>query len=340
MMMTLLVLKSRIKTFYEKHYRITRGILKAVLVFLALLLITSQMDYSEALGQLYVIVPLALLCGFAPDMVSAFVLFTAMGWEMTSAVPVLGMFLLLLLAIYFLLLGRIERGQAYMIILIPLFSMFRLGCVIPIAAALFVSPAMLPAMLMGILLHFAMSGTAEYVSVSASAAEAARAESLLLPFTYIVDYLRHNSMFVVTVLAFSITFVCVYLLRRASFKYASQIAILVGTLVLMFVELFANILLDLDINPFEFAMQALIAMLIAYIVQFFRITLDYHGTRKLQFEDDEYYYYVTAIPKYKVAVVDKTVTRIVPGESEEPLDLKEELEKTLEEETGETDLDR
>ena len=65
-------------------------------------------------------------------------------------------------------------------------------------------------------------------------------------------------------------------------------------------------------------------------MQFFRLTLDYHGTRKLQFEDDEYYYYVTAVPKIKVAAVDKTVTRIVPDEDDENQDLRSELEKELE----------
>lgn len=336
MMMTLLVLKSRIKTFYEKHYRIIRGILKVLFVFFALLLITSQMNYSEMLGQVYVMVLLAVVCGFAPDVVSAFVLFLSIGWEAFSAVPVLGILLLFSVVIYSLLFGRIAQGQAYIIILVPLLSMLKLGCVIPITVALFASPVMLPAMLMGILLQFTMSGAIEYARISAGNADMAKTENFLLPFTYIVDYLRHNNMLLVTVLAFVITFVCVYLLRRLSFKSASHIAILVGTLVLMFVELFTNILLDLDINPFGFALQALAAMVIASIVQFFRITLDYHGTRKLQFEDDEYYYYVTAIPKYKVAVVDKTVTRIVPDEAEEPLDLKEELEKTLEEENGES----
>ena len=56
----------------------------------------------------------------------------------------------------------------------------------------------------------------------------------------------------------------------------------------------------------------------------------------MQFEDDEYYYYVTAIPKYKVAVVDKTVTRIMPEEEEIPTDLRSELEKAMEEEMAET----
>ena len=70
-----------------------------------------------------------------------------------------------------------------------------------------------------------------------------------------------------------------------------------------------------------------VCMLVAYMIQFFRLTLDYHGTRKLQFEDDEYYYYVTAVPKIKV---DKTVTRIVPDEDDENQDLRSELEKELE----------
>ena len=53
--------------------------------------------------------------------------------------------------------------------------------------------------------------------------------------------------------------------------------------------------------------------------------------RKLQFEDDEYFYYVKAVPKLKVAVVDKTVTRIEEVMEEEKFDFKEEIVKVLEE---------
>ena len=66
----------------------------------------------------------------------------------------------------------------------------------------------------------------------------------------------------------------------------------------------------------------------AYVVQFFRMSLDYTGVRKLQFEDDEYYYYVKAVPKLKVAVVDKTVTKI-DDRDEAVIDLKNEIEKVL-----------
>ena len=51
-------------------------------------------------------------------------------------------------------------------------------------------------------------------------------------------------------------------------------------------------------------------MLVAYMIQFFRLTLDYHGTRKLQFEDDEYYYYVKAVPKVNLSSKEKQIKKI------------------------------
>ena len=53
-----------------------------------------------------------------------------------------------------------------------------------------------------------------------------------------------------------------------------------------------------------------VCMLVAYMIQFFRLTLDYHGTRKLQFEDDEYYYYVKAVPKACVTTSERSIKKI------------------------------
>ncbi len=93
--------------------------------------------------------------------------------------------------------------------------------------------------------------------------------------------------------------------------------------------LLGNITLELEINLLHSIISVLVSVVIAYVIQFFHMTLDYQGTRKLQFEDDEYYYYVTAIPKFKVAAADKTVTRIVSEDTDE-LELRLELEKALE----------
>ena len=53
-----------------------------------------------------------------------------------------------------------------------------------------------------------------------------------------------------------------------------------------------------------------VSVLIALLVEFFVFSVDYSRTEYTQFEDDEYYYYVKAVPKMSIAVSDKQVKRI------------------------------
>ena len=321
-MMTLLLLKSKIKNFYEKHYRITRGICKFIIMFGALLLITMQMDYNEFLGQYWLLAIVSGVCAVTPDGMSLIFFFLLVCGEI-SGVSVL------LIVIYLLLYGRFERKQYYLVFLIPVLAPLHISYVVPIVAALFASPVLLPALVMGIIVQFMIQGVMLYASASMGVAES---EDILSSLQFLMDYLMKNQLMFVTIIAFCLTFVCVYMIRKGNFNHASQIAILVGAIVLMSAELLSNIILELELNLAILTVQVVASMAVAYVVQFFHMTLDYRGTRRLQFEDDEYYYYVTAVPKFKVTVVDRTVTRILQDEEDENLDLREELEKALREE--------
>ena len=50
---------------------------------------------------------------------------------------------------------------------------------------------------------------------------------------------------------------------------------------------------------------------LAFGIKFFVFSVDYSRTERVQFEDDEYYYYVKAIPKNVIAEPKKTVKKIV-----------------------------
>ncbi len=54
----------------------------------------------------------------------------------------------------------------------------------------------------------------------------------------------------------------------------------------------------------------LVSVLLALIYQFFVFAVDYTRTENLQFEDDDYYYYVKAVPKIAVSAPDVKVQRI------------------------------
>ena len=70
-------------------------------------------------------------------------------------------------------------------------------------------------------------------------------------------------------------------------------------------------------------------MVIAVILQFFVFSVDYTRVEHTQFEDDEYYYYVKAVPKAIVAGTDKKVTRFSGKEEQDRMTKKrfaEEME--------------
>ena len=143
------------------------------------------------------------------------------------------------------------------------------------------------------------------------------------PLKYLLDYLRGNLLLYTLLAAFVLTFICVYLIRRSKIQYASQIAILVGAILNLSILLFANIFLELNVDLLPMVVSIVVCMLVAYMIQFFRLTLDYHGTRKLQFEDDEYYYYVKAVPKINVANADVRIKHINAKKTKKTDDIRQ-----------------
>ncbi|MBR6229777.1 MAG: hypothetical protein IKQ97_08575 [Eubacterium sp.] len=333
MMATLLVLRGRIRHFFERHYTLMRGILKALVVGILLLLMISRFPEGFFSDKYWIIPIIAVVCGFLPDAVGILSIVVTVGIEVWQVSPILAGTLLLMVAIFFLLFGRKAKEQWYMLLAVPAMSACNMGFSVPVVAPLFAGPSLIPALVMGIIIRFSLEGVAEY---TATAQRIAGDGNLFAPLQYLVNYLMTNRSFWVALIVYTLTFVVIYLLRRANFRHAPQISILVGSIVLYTLEMISNIIWDLELDLVLTSILVIVTMGIAYLFQFMHISLDYHGTRKLQFEDEEYYYYVTAIPKFTVAVGDKTVTKILPEEvAEVQSELKEEVEKALAEERTE-----
>ena len=60
----------------------------------------------------------------------------------------------------------------------------------------------------------------------------------------------------------------------------------------------------------ELLIGVIIAMLVAAVYNFFIFAVDYSRTEYIQFEDDDYCYYVKAVPKITVSAPDVKVQKI------------------------------
>ena len=62
----------------------------------------------------------------------------------------------------------------------------------------------------------------------------------------------------------------------------------------------------------ELAVAAL-SILAVMIMQFFKVVIDYSRQETMEFEDEDYYYYVKAIPKSRVNEEEINITKINPS---------------------------
>ena len=126
-----------------------------------------------------------------------------------------------------------------------------------------------------------------------------------------------------------VTLVIVYIIRRMSIEHAWAVAIIFGILFEAVGMIAGDMVLGISGKTVTILVGSIISCVIAFVIQFLFFNLDYSRTERLQFEDDEYYYYVKAVPKAIVAGTDKKVTRFGGKEEQDRMTKKrfaEEME--------------
>ena len=122
----------------------------------------------------------------------------------------------------------------------------------------------------------------------------------------LVDGILNNKAMMVYVAAFAVTVLVVYIIRRLSIAYCWQIAIGVGAFACLFTLIVANRVFKGGVSVGGAFVGLIVSVILNIILQYFCFDLDYNRTEKVQFEDDEYYYYVKAVPKNTIHTAGKS----------------------------------
>lgn len=305
-MTTLLVAKQYIKLFYSKFEIYITPFLKFLLAFIVLLQINSRLGYMAAIDRMPVVLVVALMCSFMPSnftviMAALFVLLHLYSFSLECTIVIGAAFFLM-----FLLYFRFSPGDTAVVVLTPVCFLLKIPYVIPIAMGLIGTPASAVSVACGVIAYYMIHFVCANTTVLSGMAE----EEMAARFKFIVDGLLNNKEMVVTIVAFAVTLILVYLIRRLSIDYAWTIAMAAGAFVNVMVILIGDLMFDTNVSIFGVIVGTVFALLITGILQFFVFHVDYSRTEKVQFEDDEYYYYVKAVPKVTLARPEKKIKQI------------------------------
>jgi len=306
-MTEILVLKERLKGFYGKYEIYIISLAKFLLALISLMIINGKLGYMSKINSIMVVLVAALLCSFLPlnfmiFVAAAFVVLHLYAFSLECAVVVLALFLIM-----FLLYFRFASKDGIFVLLTPICCALNIPFVMPITAGLVGTPASGISVGCGVIVYSII----QYVSESVVALSSMDTENAIQKYRYVVDGLLDNKTMLVMVFAFAVTVLVVYLVRRLSIDHAWTIAIVSGTVVAIAVLLIGDLMWDTNISIIAMILGAVVSMAIVKFLQFFVFNVDYSRTEYVQFEDDEYYYYVKAIPKITVSKPEKTVKKII-----------------------------
>lgn len=305
-MTNLLVIKEYVKSFYARYEEFILPILKFLLGLTVFLTINNKLGYMESLKKLPIVLIVSLLCAILPLPVMAFlaavfILLHVFTLSMECAAVLLVVFLMILV-VYF----RFSPKDSLILMVTPLLFSCKIPYVVPLTAGLLAGPFSAVPTACGVIVYYALS----YISTNAAQLGASETESLLTGLRDMAVGIVMNKEMFVTAAAFAITVILVYTVRRLSIDYAPMIAIVAGALGNIVILLVGDLMFETNISILGLIFGSVISALFALAVLFFRFNLDYARTEKVQFEDDEYYYYVKAVPKMTVAAPEKKIKKI------------------------------
>ncbi len=305
-MTALLELRENLKKIYSRNEAFILPVIKFLLSLLVLGIINDRLGYMTKLDNMAIVLIVSLMCSFLP---TGFMVFFAMVFSLlhmyalsleTAAV---GLVVFLLLYLLFL---RFTAKEALVVVLTPILCMLKLPYVMPVAMGLIGTPVSCVSVGCGVVVYYLIQTViSNAATINSMGAEEATAKLRLL-----IDGMLGNKAMVVTIAAFAITVVVVYLIRRMSIDHSWTIAMIAGAIIEVLILLVGDLMYDTNLSIVSALLGAVVTVLACKIIEFFRFCLDYSRTEKVQFEDDEYYYYVKAVPKMTVAAPTNTVKKI------------------------------
>lgn len=309
-MKSLLIFKQQLTRFYSRFEAYIVPVLKFFAMLFALILINSKLGYMTKLKNPAIVLILSLLCSFLPANVIVLVaglVIAAHVYALSLECAIVIVFLFIIMyALYF----RFTPKDAIVVLLTPISFVMRIPYVIPLSMGFVGNPISCLSVGCGTAVHYILKYVSEHEdALKSDSGSGVDVEGMLGGFKGVIDGLLKNDDMIAMIITFAVTIVIVYLIRKLKINYSWQIALGVGVITCFVVLLITCSVLDAEIGFGGAFVSLLFSSIIVLVLQFFVFNVDYSRSEYVQFEDDEYYYYVKAVPKVTLDAPNVRVRR-------------------------------
>ena len=280
----LLEIKDKAVKFCGEYEHFILPVVRFAVAFIAFITIDLNIGYMAKISSMLVALLLALVCALLPVNAILWIASIMILLDMYAlSIEVCAITFVLFLVLYFVYF-RFAPKDGMLVILTPICFQLHIPSVMPVAAGLLRRAYSVVAIICGTLLYYFFDGIRQNASA----------------------LLDNKEMFIVMAI-FVITTLVVYQVRRLKINNSWTVATIAGGLIQLVALVVAYLVLGLPEKIIWLVLSTVAAIFAGVVIQFIFMNLDYARTENVQFEDDEYYYYVKAVPKKMIAKEEKVV---------------------------------
>lgn len=337
-MVQLLKIKEHIYRFIGKYEIYTIAVFRFLVAFTAFTLINQKIGYMDLLKEYPIPLLFALLCSFLPSGMMLFlgavlILLNcyALSLELCGIVALI---FVILFCIYF----RFSRKKGMYAVLTPVLGVAGIPYVVPVASGLLSRVYAVVSVVCGEMVFFLLKNINENAALF-SAKDGITKKSVV---TLAVTEIFTDKEMYIFLGGFAAAAIVVSCIRKLTVDHGRTIAAVIGIAVEMGIICSGEIYIGESGRIVKVIAGCIISLLIVLVLDFMTLSVDYSRVEHTQFEDDEYYYYVKAIPKVAMTTPEKTVKKINERQETEIIDaeaVKRLSQDTAEEETKAIDLE-
>ncbi len=330
---SLFVLREKIQEIYAEHSKIIDKAVQFIVALVTFYLINTNVGFMKVAATPVATAALSVICTFFPmvlTVIAASALILAHMYAVSLATFAVTALIFLIMYIFYF---RLTPKMALAVLLMPVACTLKIPYVVPVAYALLAGPVSIVAISCGTIVYYMM----EYVEKAAAGMKGTGTSGLMDQISTYVKQVFQNKEMWIMVVSCIISFLIVYTIRRQSVNHAWKIAAVSGAVANIVVVTAGDMALGIKVSYIPLVIGGIAAIAAGLVLELFFFAVDYSKSENLQYEDDEYYYYVKAVPKLSVSTPEKTVKRINERRETEIIDTAEVRKRNAKRQNAKTD---
>ncbi|MBQ5484127.1 MAG: hypothetical protein IIT72_01375 [Lachnospiraceae bacterium] len=282
-----------------------------------MLVMRQMFGFHELLSSNMILIPLGIICFFVPLSAAGLIMMIYTTLQVMSLSQSAGVMLFLMFMLSYIFSNAYQARQLTHFVGVTVLYRMHIPYLAPLWAGLFGNISEVTTIICGSVISFYLKTVHDSVPQIADAPDTVNALDL-------VQSMVSNPMFFVYELAIVGMFVMVWLFRSSKLKHSWVWAVIFGTLTEFVIMLGGSLFLNDSRGLTQITVGSLVTLIVGILLFFVFQDLDFKRVETVQFSDDEYYYYVTAVPRIRLAEEDKEIKKITgSGEDSEAEEEKE-----------------